>query len=257
MKALTSINLSFGLLNIPIKIYPLRDNKTDNVDFVGLSNCCKHETGLKRYCKSCDNPLEWKTDLKGYKISKNNYVLLTKEELESIEKLENGIEILYFVNADEVNLSCLDVPYLLEAEQKNNFIKLYSLFNAVLSEQNKYAVCRAVVKGKEHFAIIRHESFGLVLQHIERISEITIKPKTFEPIKAELEQIKLIVQSNTKEFDFGNLNPIYVTKVREVIESKAQGKPIEIKAVTAEEVEGNLLDTLKQMSRKAMVKEVE
>ena len=254
VKSLTSINLSFGLLNIPIKVYPMRDSKSDSVDFVGLSNCCHSETGLKRYCKDCQNQLEWKTDLKGYKIGKE-YIQLTKAELETIERLDNGIEILHFANAN-VPLVILDKPYLIEPT--SNY-KLYNLFVNLFAELNIIAVCRNVVKGYEHFSILRHNKDYLELQHIERVSDLSISTKDIKFSTDEKKQLKAVIETNLKDFSFAELQPVYVSRVKELIEQKAQGNTIQIREPTAtsELQEKNLLDTLKLMSKQAIKKEVE
>lgn len=252
MKALSSINLSYGLLNIPIKVYPMRDSKSDSVDFTSLSNCCHSETGLKRYCKECQNLLEWKTDLKGYKIGKE-YIQLTKAELETIERLENGIEILYFANANEVPLSVLDKPYLIEPT--SNY-KLYNLFVNLFAELNIIAVCRNVIKGNEHFSILRHNKECLELQHIERVSDLSITTKDIKFSADEKKQMKAVIETNLKDFSFAELKPIYVSRVKELIEQKAQGIEIREPTATSELQEKNLLDTLKLMSKQTIKKEV-
>src|SRR3990167_5145457 len=225
MKALSSISVNFGLLNMPVKVYPMR-NKEDTLSFSGLSNCCHFETGLKRYCKSCVKDLSWKTELKGYKISKNTYIELNKDELESIERLDNGIEILYFSKVADIPLPLLSNPYFLEPTAN---YKLYFLLNSVFAELSIIAVCRAVMKGYEHFAVLRHSKKGLELQFIEKI----------------------------KNFDFSELKPIYINKVKELIQAKAEGREIKINPVETKELkEANLLNALNSMRKKKIKIEV-
>lgn len=225
----------------------MRDSKSDSVDFTSLSNCCHSETGLKRYCKECQSQLEWKTDLKGYKIGKE-YIELTKAELETIEKLDNGVEILHFANANEVSLSVLDKPYLIEPT--SNY-KLYNLFVNLFAELNIIAVCRNVVKGYEHFSVLRHNKDYLELQQIERVSDLSINTKDIKFSADEKKQMKAVIETNLKDFSFAELKPVYVSKVKEMIEQKAQGNTIEIREpkISAELQEKNLLDTLKLMSK--------
>lgn len=247
MKALSSINLSYGLLNIPIKVYPMRDSKSDSVNFVGLSECCQTELKAKKSCSACGKETKWVSDLKGYKIGKE-YIQLTKAELETIERLENGIEILYFANANEVPLSVLDKPYLIEPT--SNY-KLYNLFVNLFAELNILAVCRNVIKGYEHFSVLRHNKDYLELQHIERVSDLSISTKDIKFSADEKKQMKAVIETNLKDFSFAELKPIYVSKVKELIEQKAQGNTIEIRepTITSELQEKNLLDTLKLMSK--------
>jgi|SRR3990167_439869 len=253
MKALSSISVNFGLLNMPVKVYPMR-NKEDTLSFSGLSNCCHFETGLKRYCKSCVKDLSWKTELKGYKISKNTYIELNKDELESIERLHNGIEILYFSKVADIPLPLLSNPYFLEPTAN---YKLYFLLNSVFAELSIIAVCRAVMKGYEHFAVLRHSKKGLELQFIEKITDLTIDLKKAEYSKDEEKQLKEIIKENIKNFDFSELKPIYINKVKELIQAKAEGREIKINPVETKELkEANLLNALNSMRKKKIKIEV-
>ena len=246
MKALSEVKVSYGLLNLDVKVYPLR-SKEDKISFNGLSECCKNITGLKRYCKSCLKELAWKQELKGFKVGKNEYIQLTKDELDTIEKLENGIQIIKFIKSDEIDLSILDKVYLLEAVNSISK-KLYSLFNNLFAELSIYALCRTIIKGSEHFSILRHNKTGLIMQYIEKIDGLTIDTKgTY--LEAEYIQLKEIIKQSIGNFNFDELKPIYATKIKELIELKAQGKTIELKEITTERLDTNLLATLKAMSK--------
>ena len=94
MKSFSTLNISYGLLNFSVKLYPLRD-KIDNINFVSLSDCCKSITKLKRICKSCAKELSWRTELKGFKLGKNNYVELSLSELTLLNAWI--MELRYFI----------------------------------------------------------------------------------------------------------------------------------------------------------------
>lgn len=252
MKALTSLNLSFGLLTLPLRIYPIRDSNADNIDFVGLSNCCHSVLKAKKFCSVCSKETSWRSDLKGYKIGKQ-YIELTKEELETIEKLENGIEILYF-SCGSLPLAIFDKPYFLEPTAN---YKLYDLLNNLFAELNLVAVCRSVVKGNEHFAVLRHDKKGLILQYIERVTDLNIEYKKVDYSKAEYLQLKQIIEQNLKEFDFNELKNSYADKVKKLIEQKAEGKTIDITKIETKELqESNLLEQLKAMTKQKVEKVV-
>ena len=248
MKALSSINLSFGLLTLPIKVYPLRNSKEDKISFSSLSNCCHKETGLQRYCKECAGKQDWRTDLKGFKVGKNNFIELTTEELNTIDDLENGIEIIKFCSVASVPYKVLDKPYLIEPTDSRSVKKLYSLFNSAFAELNVCAVAKTIIKGNEHFSILRHDKEWLILQFVERTSEITAIPNA-DFSEAEREQIKTLISNNMAEFSFDFYEPVYVTKVRQMIEAKMEGKPIEVKEMNTKLNENALvLDMLKKMN---------
>lgn len=247
MKALTSLNLSFGMLNMPVRVYSMRDTKADSISFASLSPCCHKETGLQRYCKDCQNKLAWKTDLKGYKIGKE-FVELTKDELATIERLDNGIEIIHYTDMSSIEQNFLDKPYFIEAT--GNF-KLYSLFSFLFAQNNICAVAKATMKGNEHFAVLRHDKRGLVLQFIEKVTDIDISVKKGSYSEQEEKMLNTLINGSMKEFDFSSLHNTYVEKVRHLIEQKADGKTIDITAKTSTEMldESNLLETMKAMTK--------
>ena len=249
MKALSSLKVSYKLLNLDVKIYTMR-SRDDKISFSSLSSCCKSATKLKRNCDNCKKELAWRTDLKGYKIAKDSFVELTKAELDTIDKVDNGIEILYFVKVSDIPMTILDKPYFLEA-QNSISNKLYNLFSEILSLKSLVAVCRTTIKGTEHFSIIRHDKKGLIMQYIEKTTDLMIDVKKLESNKDELEQMKEIIDDDVKEFDFDGLKPIYIEKVKQLIEQKADGKTIEVKSVNSETItDTKLIDTLALMKPK-------
>lgn len=255
MKSLSTLNLSFGLLNLSVKVYGMR-SREDKLSFSSLSDCCKSATKLQRNCSVCGKDLAWKTDTKGFKIGKNSFVELSKTELETIGRVNNGIEILYFTKASNIPMAILDKPYFLEADDNVVANKLYSLFNEVFAEQNIYAICRTTIKGSEHFAILRHDKKGIIMQYLEKVSSLAIDMKSVEQNPNESEEFKKIIKANTKDFNFSELKPIYTEKVKELIEAKAEGREIVVKDINTAELNDNkLLDTLKVMS-KEKIKEV-
>ncbi len=249
MKALSTIKINYKLLNLDVKLYPIR-SRADKITFNSLSSCCKHETGLKRYCKSCNNSIEWKQDLKGYKLSKDNFVQLTKAELDTIEKLDNGIEILYFDKLSNISLGEYDKPYFLEP-QNNISNKLYAYFNKIFVEQGLIAICRTIVKGTEHKSILRHDKNGIVLHYLENETKLNIEIPAVDLDKEEYETIKEIVKDNIKENEHLNFKNIYIDKVKSLIEQKIAGNEIKIVEKTAEVLnDTKLMDTLKAMKPK-------
>jgi hypothetical protein len=77
-------SIRFGLINFDVELETIR--KTENtLSFEGISECCKATTNAKKFCSVCGKEQKWNSDLKGYKISKNEKVILNKEELEALD----------------------------------------------------------------------------------------------------------------------------------------------------------------------------
>ena len=98
-RAVWSGAITFGLVNIPVKVYGATEER--DLRFTTLHAKCK--TPLKRpyMCSVCDEPVESKDMIKGYEYGKGNYVLLTDGELDSVEvETSKAVSVLGFVDVD-------------------------------------------------------------------------------------------------------------------------------------------------------------
>lgn len=140
-----------------------------------------------------------------------------------------------------------DSPYVSNLQQSLKPLK------EIVSSLLLNGFCRTILKGSEHFSILRHNKNGLMLQYIERVDNLTVDySTTFNEV--EHKQLKEIIKQNVKPFNFDELKPIYATKVKELIEMKANGKEIKVLEVNTERMESsNLLDTLKIMNKEKPV----
>lgn len=107
MKSVWSGNISFGMVNIPIKIYSaVKSNAGVNFHLLDKEG---HRLEYKRYCPKCDREVPWEEVQKGYKISEGDYITLKKEEIEALKpRSKDRIEIRKFVNNAEEGTSCSD-----------------------------------------------------------------------------------------------------------------------------------------------------
>jgi len=89
-RAIKNTFIKFGLVSIPVKLTSLR---TQNITFNLVCGYCNGKVRYKRYCENCGRELKYNELKKGFKISKSNFVILEKEQLELLKKVEdNGIE---------------------------------------------------------------------------------------------------------------------------------------------------------------------
>ena len=248
MKSLTSTNIKFGLMTIPIQIYSVRD-KSDSIGFSSLSECCKTTTKLKRSCGGCGKELAWRTGVKGFKIGKNEYVPLTAKEIESIDKASNGIEIIDFVTDNSINSNMLGMPYFIDSEDR---VDLHSALIEVLTQKKMIAVCKFVLKQTEHIAVLKSFESNLYIQMLEKTKEFanTERVKASDDIKTLLGQ--LVDKNTKKKFSFANYPIEYNDKLKEMIKLKANGKDI----VTTLEVKEKVKEKDTEQMLKAMLKEV-
>ena len=229
-RAVWSGAITFGLVNIPIKVYGATEEK--DLRFTTLHATCK--TPLKRpyVCPTCNTPVESKEMVKGYEYGKGNYVLMTDEEMESVP-VETGkaIQVLGFVDVDEIGPLFYEKSYFLGPEETS--VKAFELLRQALVRSDKVAVAQATLWKKEHLVALRPIGSGLVLTVLfyeNEVKEPPEIPKTRPVVIAdeELELATKLIGELTMDFDATKYKDRYRDALLNLIEAKVAGKEIQI-----------------------------
>jgi DNA end-binding protein Ku len=194
-------SISFGLVNIPIRLY----NAADGKGFSFNQLCSNgHKIQYKKWCPVEEKEVSYSEIKKGYEITKDNYVVIEKDELQKIElKTTKTIDIKEFVDAGEFDPIFVEKSYYIAPEPKkgtNQQDKAYSLLVKVLKDTNKMAVGKVILKdNKEHLVALRAYQRGIVMHILHYMDEI-------RPV----DQIKEISEStpakiDSKEMELGQL----------------------------------------------------
>jgi DNA end-binding protein Ku len=254
-------SISFGLVNIPVKLYATTDSSKD-FSFNQLDNR-GHRIQHKKWCSVEDKEIPGSEIKKGYQISKDNYVVVEKEDLEKIKiKTTQSIDIKEFINSKDFDPILIEKSYYAapEKNKKNGIIdKAYTLFAKVISETNKVAIGKVVLKDREHLVALRAYQRGIVMHQLRYIDEI--KPvdevegmsgaaASSQPSidNKELSLGKTLVENLTsKEFDISEYFDEYTKQLEQLINAKASGKKTfhNSSAENEEDVSKNLLEALK------------
>ncbi|HZC88260.1 MAG TPA: Ku protein, partial [Nitrososphaera sp.] len=131
-------SISFGLVNIPIRLYSATDDR-----MFSFNQLCKngHRIQYKRWCPIEAREVPFEEIKKGYEIAKDNYVVVEKEELKKISiKTTKTIDIKEFVTEEELDPIFVEKSYYVGPDSKTGTDKAYSLFVAVLKDTKKVAV---------------------------------------------------------------------------------------------------------------------
>ncbi|MGN6560212.1 MAG: Ku protein [Candidatus Nitrosocosmicus sp.] len=271
-KSIWKGSISFGLVNIPIKLYTTTDYNNEysfnQLDKEG------HKIHYKRWCSVEQREVPYSEIKKGYEISKDNYVLIEKEDLEQIKaKTTKTIDIKEFIDSKEFDPLLLEKSYYVAPDNNNNThrnskskkniisasIKAYSLFVNTIKETDKIAIGKVVLKDKEHLVALRPYQKGLIMhqlmyqEEIKPIDEIDGMPGSensvsLPPIeKKEIELGKILVDNLTnKEFDVSLYSDDYTKQLEELISAKSQGKVYTFEEKEDDSDTGdNLLEALK------------
>jgi DNA end-binding protein Ku len=255
-------SISFGLVNIPVKLYATTDSSKD-FSFNQLDDK-GHRIQHKKWCSVEDKEVPGSEIKKGYQISKDNYVVVEKEDLEKIKiKTTQSIDIKEFINSKDFDPVLIEKSYYVapEKNKKNGIIdKAYTLFAKVISETNKMAIGKVVLKDREYLVALRAYQRGIIMHQLRYIDEIKPVDEVEEMSGAaaassqpsidnkELSLGKTLVENLTsKEFDISEYSDEYTKQLEQLINAKVSGKKTfhNASAEIEEDVSKNLLEALK------------
>ncbi|HEY5631806.1 MAG TPA: Ku protein [Nitrososphaeraceae archaeon] len=257
-------SISFGLVNIPVKIYSTSDNSKE-FSFNQLDNK-NHKIQYKKWCPIEDREVPYSELKKGYQISKDNYVVVEKQDLDKIKmKTTQSIDVKEFVDSKDLDPLLIEKSYYVgpEKNKKNGTIdKAYTLFSRVINETNKIAIGKVVLKDREHLVALRAYQRGIVMHQLRYIDEVkpvdevegmdgSSSSSSQQPSidSKELSLGKTLVENLTnKEFDISQYSDEYTKQLEKIIDAKATGKENVSNTLSKnqdEDVSKNLLEALK------------
>ena len=231
-RAIWSGSISFGLINVPVKVYSAISRKT--VRFHQLHDKDGVPIRQKRVCPKDKKEVAYEHIVKGYEIAKDKYVVVTPEELEAIDpKRTRTIDIQDFVDLDEIDPVYYDHPYYLAPDKGAG--KAYRLLQQAMEDAGKVAIARVVIRTKEYLAAIRPTEGALTMTTMVFGDEV-VPPKNIDELPArngeaspkEVEMARRLIESLSVEFDPGRYHDEYRERVLELIERKAAGEEISI-----------------------------
>jgi DNA end-binding protein Ku len=238
-RAIWSGAISFGLVNIPVKLYSAVSRKT--VRFHQIDAESGARVRQKRVGPDGEE-VAYEQIVKGYEIGPDRYVTITPEELESLEPQKTRtIDIEDFVDLEQIDPIYYDHPYYLAPD--TGAAKAYRLLVDAMEESGKVAVARVVLRSKEHLVAIRPRDGALAMETM-LFSDEVIAADSLEELAAadgdvktsdrELTMAQQLIDSLTSEFEPGKYRDEYRERVLELIERKAQGETIVIEEPEAE-----------------------
>jgi DNA end-binding protein Ku len=230
-RAIWSGSISFGLLNVPVKLYSAVSKKS--VSFRELRAEDGSRIRHKRVAEADGEEVPYEEIVKGYEIAPDQYVVVTREELEEIDpKKTRAIEIEDFVDLDDIDPIYFDHPYYLGPDKGAD--KPYALLARAMSDSRKVAIARFVLRNREHLAAIRPIGKVLTMATM-RFADEVVSPEQVEdvvdadgerPKKRELEMAKSLIDSLASEFDPGSYRDEYREELLGLIERKAKGEAV-------------------------------
>ena len=232
-RAIWSGSISFGLLNVPVKLYSAVSKQ--NISFRELREGDGSRVRHKRVAESDGKEVPYEKIVKGYEFAPDQYVTLTRDELSELEpKRTRTIEIQDFVDLDDIDPIYFEQPYYLGPDK--GAAKAYALLVQAMKDSRKVAIGRFVLRNKEHLAAIRPMGDVLTMAtmrfHDEVVSPKDLDGEVFEeekptkPDKREVEMAKQLIESLSTDFKADKYRDEYREELLDLLERKAEGKEV-------------------------------
>jgi DNA end-binding protein Ku len=230
-RAIWSGSISFGLLNVPVKLYSAVSKQT--IRFRELREGDGSRVKHKRVAEEDGKEVPYEKIVKGYEISPDQYVVMSRDELdELVPEKTRAIEIKDFVDLDEIDPIYFEQPYYLGPDKGAE--KAYALLTQAMRDEGKVAIARFVLRNKEHLAAIRPMGDVLTLTTM-RFADEVVPPDQLEEVtpkdgkkldKREVDMAKQLIDSLTGDFDAQKYRDEYREELLSLIERKAEGKSV-------------------------------
>jgi DNA end-binding protein Ku len=233
MRAIWKGSISFGLVNIPIALYPA--TRKEELSFRLLRASDLSPVNYKRVAEKDGREVPWNQIVKGYEYEKGKYVVLKDEDFQRVDlEATQTVDIQDFVEQEEIDPMFFYKPYYLEPQKGGD--KAYVLLRGTLKNTGKVGIAKVVIKTRQYLAGVKAEDDVLVLELMHFAEELAdadkLKvPKKVEPGKREIDMATALVNSMSSKWDPKKYRDDYREALMEVIEEKVEagGKEIEEK----------------------------
>jgi DNA end-binding protein Ku len=232
-------SLSFGLVNIPVGLSPATKPaaRQSDVSFRQLHRECGTPIRQKRWCPVHDVEVGPDELVRGWEVSKGQFVVVEDAELEALETRaadsSRTIDITSFVRAEEVDPIWFDRTYYLVPAGAEAQRRPYVLLLEAMKEEGVAALGTFVLAGKEKLCLIRPKGEALVLETLFVQEDVKASDEIDEAVGAsevrepELALAKQIIAGLAAEFEPAELRSEYRASLREMLEAKLEGRELE------------------------------
>ncbi|HEX8577481.1 MAG TPA: Ku protein [Flavobacterium sp.] len=223
MKALWKGGISFGLVNIPVRLYSGATTHRIDLDMVRKKDQCAIE--FVRVCKKDGKEVPWEDIAKGYKKENGDYIILDKDDFEkALPEKTKTIDIFEFVLEEEIPAQYLEKPYIVEPEKPA--AKTYVLLREALKKTGKVGLAKFVIRSTEHLGILKVEEDAILLiqirfdQDLRDPKEAKI-PTDIQVQKKELDMAVHIIDQLTNKFEPEKYKDTYKEELLQLIKKKS------------------------------------
>lgn len=256
MRTLWKGAVSFGLVNIPIKMYVATEKK--DIKFNYLHRECMSPIQYRKFCPHCDKEIDNADIVRGYEYQAGNYVIINEEDFDRIPlETTKTIDILDFVNLNQVDPIYFDKTYFLEPSPGGE--KAYTLLIEAMNKTKKIAIAKVVIRTKQSLAAIRVKDNVLIMETIFYPDEIRSPDALAKGIakdKLHENEIKMavsLIENLSTKFEPSKYEDEYRKALWELIEAKIVGQ--EVIAPAPATTQNNVVDLMEALKESVKLAE--
>jgi len=222
MRAIWKGSINFGLVSIPVALYPA--TRREELKFRLLRASDLSPVDYKRVAEADGKEVPWDQIVKGYEYEKGRYVVIKDEDFKRVDlEATQTVDIMNFVQLDEINPVLFHKPYYMEAEKGGD--KAYVLLRDALADSGKIGIAKVVIKTRQHLAAIKPQKRGLMLELMhfpEELVDITEyrAPAEKPASKAEMNMAKQLIASMSAKWQPEQYHDDFHKALEKIVEEK-------------------------------------
>jgi DNA end-binding protein Ku len=237
MKSLWKGSLTFGLVNIPVRLYSAVEEKS--LRFHLLHEEDGGRIKYQRSCSKCGKEVTWDDIVKGYEYSKDHYVTFNQDELSALDVDSiKAIDVVTFVPLESIDPVYYNKTYYVAPEASG--LKAYRLLQEALDAEGQVGIAKIALREKEHLATVRLMDGVFVLETMHwpdeiRTPEFEELEKKIDVRDAEVKMARQLIQQLSGDFNPEEFADEYRTRLEELVERKVEGEEVTVAAAPEEE----------------------
>lgn len=225
MRSLWKGSISFGLVNIPVSLYPA--TRREELSFRLLRASDLSPVNYKRVAQVDGREVPWEQIVKGYEYEKGKFVVLKEDDFKRVDiEATQTVDILDFVQLSEVNPMFFQKPYYLVPDKGG--APAYTLLHSVLQDTKKAGIAKVVIRTRQHLAAVKAQDDVLILEimhfadELVDVSELNVPVAKAGPRKREIEMAKALVEQMTEKWDPTRYTDDYTSALMKMIKEKIE-----------------------------------
>ena len=223
-------SISFGLVNIPVKMFAATENR--DIHFKYIHKKCKTPIKNERVCPTCNEKISSDDIVRGYEYEPGHFVIITDEDIDTVRPPSaKTVEILDFVNLTEIDPIYFDKSYYL-APQEAGGSKAYNLLRQAMNDTGRIVIARITIRDNQSLAVLRVLRNVLILEtiffpdEVRDIKQIPGVPESMQTDGRELQMAEQLIENLTAEFKPEKYKDDYREALLAMIRQKIEGEEI-------------------------------